>query len=161
MATEYGTNTSFETIRDLIVAELNALKTNMVTNSIVPAISAVYANHWADPALTFNAVSVGLTTSEHSTIAQSADPVGPAISDEVNVEIRVMIGYRKIYMDELMIGRLMNSIMNWLQEQRKLDTNYRIWETMRTENGIRFEDTDTIGGQVTVLVRGQGAYTTA
>lgn len=161
MATQYGTFTSFETARTLIVTELNALKANMVTNSIVPAISSVHSTHHADPALTFNAVSVGQPSAEDEFPALKSDPGGPYITSLVTVEVRVMIGNRNDYMDEIKIGRLLNSIMNWLQENRAMDASNRVWDTMRTTIGDAFDDTDTIGGTLQFLVRSCHSYMAA
>lgn len=161
MATQYGTFTSFESARTLVVAELTALAANMVTNAISPAIASVHSTHLADPALTFNAVSVGIISSEDEFPAMKSDPGGPYIASYVTVEVRVMIGNRNAYMDEIKIGRLLSSIQNWLQENRALDASNRVWNTMRTTIGDRFGDTDTIGGTLQFVVRSCNLYTAA
>lgn len=161
MATIYGTRDVLEGIRTLIVAELSALKTYMASNAIDPAIASVHSVHHGDPALTFPAVSAGLTVSDHDLPAAQTASGGPVIVDMVTAEIRIMIGNRNAYMDEIKIARLMQSVMNWMQEQRALSSDYRIWNTMRTENAVRFEDTDTIGGVVTMMIHGAGDYTAA
>lgn len=158
MPTQYGSFTPFESARTLVAAELTLLAANMVTNSISPAIASIHSTHLGDPALTFNAVSVGEPSYEDEFPALAAATDGPYITSYVMLEIRVMIGNRNAYMDEIKIGRLLNSIMNWLQENRDLDANNRIWNTMRATIGDRFEDTDTIGGTLQFVVRSCYGY---
>ena len=161
MPTQYGTYTSFESARTLIAAELTALAADMVTNSIDPAIASVHSIHHADPALTFPAVSVGITASEDEFPALKSDPGGPYIRSYIQVDIRVMIGNRNSYMDELKIGRLLNSIQNWLHENRRLDTSNRVWGPMRTTMADEFDDTDTIGGTLSLVVESCHLYTSS
>lgn len=159
MAAYYGDYNPFETVRTLLVAELTALAANMVTNSTDPAILDVDSDHTGDPALTFPAVSVGITGGVGEMAAWSAAATGPLVSFDVQADIRVMIGNRNEYMDESKLGNLMASIVNWLNENRALDANHRIWGEFQVSLRDTFEDTDTIGGIVTVAVRTHGCYT--
>jgi hypothetical protein len=161
MATIYGTYDPVESTRTLVAAELNLLKADMVTNSIDPAIDTVYTTHFADPDLSFNAVSIGVSTVENEFPAVKSDPGGPYITTFLTVDLRVMIGNRNNYMDEIKISRLCTSIMNWMQENRALDSDHRVWDTVRFTLGDIFDDTDTIGGTVSFVVRSCHLYTAA
>lgn len=159
MPSYYGDYSLFETARTLLVAELNALKTNMSSNSIDPAIVDVDADHTGDPALTFPAVSVGITGAVGEMAAWSASSVGPLISFDVQMDVRVMIGDRNDYMDESKLANLMASIINWLNKNRVLDADHQIWGNFQVSLRDTFEDTDTIGGTLSIVVRTHGCYT--
>jgi hypothetical protein len=159
MPITYGPNEAFETARTVIVTQLTALIAAMA--AVSPKLTAVFSTHLADPALTFNSATVGIPAFEMEFPAMKSSPAGPVINILAQVEIRVLIGNRNAFMDEITISRLCNSVVNWFEEHRNLGSSFVLWKTARVETAVRFEDTDTIGGRVTLVIRSTEAYVAA
>jgi hypothetical protein len=161
MATYYGTDNPLEEVRTLLTTTLTALIAQMVTDSVDPRFAAVYTSHTGTVPMTFPCATIGTGIITQTFPALKSDPGGPAVSSDVTATIRVLIGYRNAYMDELKIGRLINSTLNWFQEHRALDSGNRIWNELTATVGDSFDETDTIGGTITLLVRSYEGYTAA
>jgi hypothetical protein len=160
MPTIYGTNDNFDEIRTLVAAELTALIANMATNSIVPALAAVYTTHTGTPNMSFPCATIRVTQMDSDPVHQHSSPVGPRLRAVATVQIRILIGYVNAYYDDIKIGRLMTSVINWFSEQRKLSARYRIWSDgmCRAEMAEPFADTQTLGGVVTFQVMALNEY---
>jgi hypothetical protein len=55
-------------------------------------------------------------------------------------------------MDGLTISRLLNSVTNKLIDNRTLGDGYYIAQIIEVENNTEFDDSATIGGEITVMV---------
>lgn len=167
MSTTYGDNNEFEDIRTAVVALMNGLKTQMVTDSVVPAIASVYNKPTADPNITFNAVAVSMESADLDVVGVFAGPVATIIAQ---VTIRVMIGNADAEVDEVVFWQLANSIENWINERRSFDIAGAYDETspqfvLLGSHHIEliglFEDTQTVGGIVSFPVRAWNVYESA
>jgi hypothetical protein len=162
MATIYGQNTAFETIRTRVGANLDALAANMVTNTIVPRFDAVYDTHWENPAIDFNAISYSV--SEIVGFVTPGSGVG-RIEFLYNIEMRIMTGNDNQPHDEVTFLQLANSVANWFLERlHALGSNLNVKtetgrDIIRVEPNVTFEDTRTIGGRVWLLIYGFETYT--
>lgn len=157
MPTTFG-NTAFQDARDAVVAELDALMANMVSNSISPKFDAVYDTHLENPALDFNCVSVGIPEIE------SVDQITNRPEFLYKIECRIMTGAANSNFEEERFLDLANSVVNWMYTYgASMTDNFR----MKTERGVEvesnvvFSDTRSIGGTVTFYVYGFEEYTPA
>ena len=151
MATYYGDNNHLEDIRTKMVAQVTALIAQMDTDSTDPEIDYVYSTHHGTLALQFNSVSVGVAGVDQSLIAVQSSPSGPVLDALYQIELRVMIGNLNVYHDEIKVGRLCQSLLNWMQENRNLGDQWHIHGESRAELDAVFDDTHTIGGLVTLV----------
>jgi len=161
MATVYGTDVSYETALDDVVSELGSLVTAMV-GAINPKLVAVYEGHTSQIPMTFPCATVGLVSGRHELPAIAAALPGPATRTRIGISIRVLIGYAPVtYKDDRKIGRLINSVLNWFNEHRKLDSGAHVPDDVETDIVARFDDTDTVGGEIRFDVFTHQTFTAA
>jgi hypothetical protein len=165
MSTVYGTNSDFDVARTVVASQLTALQNAMILAGTDPRINsaaaAIYSTHLGDPALVFNSVSIGIPTIDMAFPAMKSSPAGAVINMLFHVDLRVMIGNSNAYNDEVKTLQICNSIVNWLETHRNMGSNFVLWETQGVESGVRFEDTDTVGGLIKFTMRITEAYVAA
>ncbi len=159
MAVSYGTNTAFEAARTALVTTLGNLITQMTTDGVDPLIGAVYSTHLGTVGMTFPAVSIGLPATEGTFVAQKSSPAGPVVDIMLSVDLRIHVGYPNSFHDEIKFMRLANSVVNWLESHRDLQTTgIRLETVFQVESNQEFDDTGTIGGTVSFVARITEAY---
>ncbi len=161
MAVFYGDSNNLETTRSKIVAQVTSLIAQMVTDATDPAIAEVHSTNFETLGLTFNAVTVEVDGLDQSYIAQGGSPIGPTLNVLFQVTLRVMIGNANAYQDTIKQGRLIQSILNWFNENRSLGDQFHIQDEMRAELGLEFEDIQAIGGTITLVVQAPEDHTAA
>ena len=149
-------NTAFSDARTSVLAELDALKANLITNAVVPRFDAVYDTHWEEPLVDFNALSVSIEE-------VSSEQLGPnRIEFLYRVECRIMTGWENQNFDEKVFYDLANSVVNWmLTYGASMTNNFRFKQTVpiAIEPNVVFADTRTIGGRVMFTIYGVEVYT--
>ena len=158
MPTTFG-NTAFQDARDAVVAELDALMANMVSNSIVPKFDAVYDTHLENPALDYNCVSVGIPeiTSLNVSIHNRPEFL-------YKIELRIMTADMNGNVEEERFLDLANSVVNWFYTYgQSMADNFRFKPDRGVEvvSNVQFAETMSIGGTVTFYVFGFEEYTPA
>lgn len=160
MATQYGSDQAYENARDDVVTEMTAMIAQMVTDGDSPRPAAVYAGHTSTVPMLMPCVTVGLETGIHSLPAHSANDGGPATRTLIGITIRVLIGYTPItYADDEKIGRLIQSVLNWMNENRVMTSGSRAYHEFNSELPVEFDDTETLGGKITFLVMTHQSFT--
>lgn len=164
MAVTYG-DAILDSARSVISTSLNALVANMVTNTISPRLLAVYDTHYQEVAPTKPSVMIGLGVFRTETEAS-----GSGLSEQiaVTVELRIPTGDTAgsdCYRDETEIDRLLNSVLNWLEERRSIGTsgNYQ-WHIIGPFNGkcdATWDFIKAIGGELTFVMKTWARYTPA
>ena len=159
MAVSYGTNTAFETARTTLVTTLGNMLTQMTTDGVSPSFGAVYSTHEGTVGMTMPALTIGLTAADGTLPALKSSPAGPVVDIMIAVALRVHLGYANVYHDEIKFWRLANSVINWFESHRDLETTGpRIESQFRVEAGGKFRDTATLGGTVSFVIRITEAY---
>ncbi len=157
MPTTFG-NTAFADARTSLLAELDALKADMVTNVVVPRFDAIYDTHWEEPFIDFNALSISFETVEGLTLSPNR------YEFMYRVECRIMTGWDNQNFDEETFYNLANSVVNWiLTYGASMSNNFRFKssEPITVEPNVHFEDTRTVGGLVKFTIYGVEVYTPA
>ena len=163
MAVSYGTNVYFDGVRTAVATELAALIAQMTTDATSPTFAAAYSHHDTVP-MSFNAVSIGIEAVDIETPGQYATGAGAVVEYLFNVDLRVMVGYRHVYPNEVAVMQLCQSIVNWFEVHRGSigSAPYRLHGNPRVA-GTRlvFEDTDTRGGLIEMQISAFEGYTAA
>jgi hypothetical protein len=147
MSETYGTGW-VETARDKVRALLAALPVDMAGTD--PTIGYIYDGH-VTANLQLNAVSISLES--YALESQAAVPgAGPVPRHDISFTVRVHTGYLDDPLDDIAVQRLLNSVQNKLLANQDLGDNYYIMDTTVGEVTGRFEDSGTVGGELTVNV---------
>jgi|CXWL01.1.fsa_nt_gi 3-phenylpropionate/cinnamic acid dioxygenase small subunit len=151
-------DTCFETGRDLLVARLDELETDMA--GYEPAIDNVYDRHNVAN-LRLNAVTVGLAAPNGSVAAYSRPLTQGTMGWTLVYSIRVHTAYSGGIKDDQKSARLLNSIVNKLLAKRSLSLTdrYVITEVNDIKNAVEFEESASIGGEVMVTIDHFTTYT--
>lgn len=165
MPSIYGTVDLIAAVRSQLSTHLNALKTAMTAGSISPAFALVMNDHWSTVALAsqFPAVSIGIEQIENPFVGASS---GTHRSDFiVRCVLRILIGRPNIFMDEVKYNQLTQSVINYLEERRKIyesGTDRILWVGAAESRPLRvFDDTRTMGGELVLMLRATGTFTRA
>lgn len=145
-----GSNTFIETARDKLITELTALLSSMATG-YSPTFSYLYEKH-NTAKLQLNAVSVDL---EGATMDfDGYSPNNSVATWYLTFSIRVHTDYagEGANMDSQANSRLLNSIINKLRANLDLGSGYRVHTISNVNPREIFEDSDTVGGSVDVLI---------
>jgi len=161
MPTVYGSDDAYALARADVASEITDLIAAMVTAGTDPRFAAVYAGHTSTAPMSFPCATVGIAGGLHKMPALHSSPAGPATRTIIGIEIRVLLGYAPTYFDDLKIGRLFNSTLNWLNEHRTLDNGEVVTDDITTAMTGFFDDTDTIGGIIRLDVMMHQAFTAA
>ena len=147
MAEVFGT-AYIEVAGDYLYALVDALKTTMASG-YDPTFSYVYRKH--NEVMSLNAVSVDLdeaVDSEDEGFGSSSQQV----LYHLVFTIRVHTDYVDGVMDRQKNGRLLNSIINKLKANKALGSSYFIYSVTDIRAAETFEESATLGGQITVTV---------
>jgi hypothetical protein len=150
----YGTP-FIEAARDLLVARITALKTDLIGYS--PAITSVHEKHTVADLRPWD-VSVALSESTATRDGfEQALGTGIVIDWTMEFTVRVHACYGDEQPDLLSVERLLNSIASKLAQQVNLtaintDPCYRIIGLSDIRVNERFEESDSRGGTLTVTV---------
>ena len=126
----------------------------MASDGVDPLIAAVYSTHMGTVGMSFPAVSIGLSAVEGELVSGKSSPIGPVIDMMISVDLRIHVGYPNVFHDEIKFMRLANSVVNWMESHRDLQTTGVKLETVfQTVSDETFEDTGTIGGTVSFVIR--------
>ncbi len=147
MAYVHGTYQVIEDAKDFIVGLMNDLKTAM--SAVTPKISYVYTGH-NNAAMELNAASVDII-SVSKTDEGSDAPIAPVMSYYITLSIRVHVNYLGRYNDGIETARLINSVDNYLSTHLK-SGQYRIYNFGDAVNFQTFEESQTVGGELFVVV---------
>jgi len=143
-------STVVETLRDKVKAEVDALKIVMATG-YDPTFSYTYDRHPVANLL-LNAVTVDVLP------AAGGDPIGPDIPStnsiyDLTVSVRVHTGYRHSPMLEVVNTQMLDSLDNYLNEQRNLGDGYRLIMTFDINPRMEFSESATKGGELKMLIK--------
>jgi hypothetical protein len=148
MAAVYSTAFT-DTARTKITNLLNSLKT-VLASGYDPTFTYIYDTHGA-AALQLNALTIELTSMETEEIGSSAG-AGPIARYLMKFSIRCHVDYEYEYLDNHKICRLLNSVNNYLRENYSLGDCYWIIGIEDFRFNEHFSESQTIGGQMTVIV---------
>ena len=150
----YGSNDVYHDAINKIYDQLNTLKTSMA--SLDPTFSYLYKNHRSAD-LRLNAVSLGIAPSDSEYLTMStAEAVGV---HTINISIRVHTAYAGGQMDEGSNMRLLNSMETHLYNNVWLGDNFVIEYIAGIDPAVTFDDSATLGGEMTVSIKRVGGYT--
>jgi len=149
----YGANVVFETARDKLYATLDLLKTELDPEAYVPCLYYIYTQHSTVPIrVKNNAISLDFEACERAIEGASASNI--AIPTYMMAfSVRVHTNYVGRYNDNIKAMRLLNSIDNWLSERLDLSDGYWIHEISGYETGLTFDESATVGAQMTVVIK--------
>lgn len=143
----YGT-AYVETAKDKLKALMDALVTSMASG-YDPAISYAYETHnVAD--LDLNAVTIGFGGCDPTPQANGGS--GQTSLYLMNFTVRVHTAYDGSYFDRDKTARLLNSVTNKIQANLDLGDGYRVDGITNMMVGETFEESASIGGELTVTV---------
>jgi len=155
--TEVYSTAWVETAKDKLVARLNTLITTMAAG-YDPTVSYLYERHVVAK-LQLNAITVELDTVEETTEAVAGDGSGPLKRYEMSFGVRIHTEYSDGIMDGEKNARLLNSVINQAFGQLDLSDGYRVMAINDPSPKEYFEDSDTLGGQVFVVIMKHVNYT--
>ena len=150
MAEVYG-SPYFETARDKLKALMDALVVTMATG-YDPALSYAYDYHnVADMGL--NAVTIGAEASAiRDQREETVSSVGPSVVYDMQFSIRVHTDHVDGTRDRIKVSRLLNSVNNKLLLNTDLGDGYCIKFTTDLLFNEEFDESDTYGGQLSVVL---------
>lgn len=134
--------------RDKLVARLNALKTTMSTG-YDPTFSFVHERHVV-PDLKLNAVSVGIQDASQEEFGGAS--TGVSWTYNMKFTVRIHVAYSDEIMDDQMVGRLINSIVNQLRAQQDLTGGFWVGAVEDIDTIVSFDESETQGGEFAVQV---------
>lgn len=147
MAYVHGTYQVIEDTKDYAVGLMNDLKTAM--SAVTPHVDNVYTGH-NNAAMKLNAVSVDVEMFSKNDEGNS-DSNAYDNSYFITISIRVHTNYLGRYNDSIKTARLLNSIDNYLSTHIK-SGNYRIYSFGDAVINEQFEESQTVGGELTFVV---------
>jgi len=150
----YGSNDVYHDAVNKIYSQLNTLKTSMA--ALDPTFSYLYKNHRAAD-LRLNAVSLGINPSDSEYLTMSTTEA--VALHTINISIRVHTAYVGGQMDEAKNMRLLNSIETHLYNNVWLGNNHVIEFIAGVDPMVLFDDSATLGGEMTVNIKITGGYT--
>ena len=151
MAETFG-ESYIETARDKIVALLTALQTTMAT-SYDPTFDAVHEKHTV-ARLLYGTITTAVTVDLESFDQTDAEQESTALHTGfmIDFSIRVHTDYSDKYSDGQKQARLLNSITNKLKTNYNLGDNYHLYGVSEAIVNKTFDQTDTVGGEITATV---------
>ena len=149
----YGTAYT-EAARDLLKAVLDDLVADMIAaGTYNPVITYAYDRHnVAD--IDFNAVTVDLLEIEFQIGEQGAAGTGAQVQSfyKMTFTCRIHVDYIDGLHDPTGCAQMLNSVANKLSDNRELSTAYQIKEISDLSADEEFEESHTVGGQLSVVV---------
>lgn len=144
----HGDNQLFEDVRVGLYNQMVSLKDAMSGDDPKPV--AVYDNHQIlNPE--YPSISVGIESVDSEGEEHSSLDVSSQQDYFCNAEIRVHMEYEEREFDEIGCLRLLNSINNWLETHRTSLGDYIKIE--KSEVGITFSESLTVGGSIALIIR--------
>jgi hypothetical protein len=154
-----------DSARSVVSTLLNALEVAMGTGGILPAFAAVYDTHWQEVAPAFPSVSIGFGVVATETDMGNA---GPVEQFKVTCSLRVYTAPSSgpaAYRDEPLIARLVTSLINYLEERRKMGTvdtyEWRLIGEFRAVLDADFPNVRAIGATLEFGMKTWTKYTAA
>lgn len=148
MAYVHGTYQVIEDAIDYVYGLMGNLKTAMA--AVTPHIDYVYKGH-NQANLRLNAVTVDLESFDRESAGIEA-PIKPFMMYKINISVRVHVNYAGQYTDGIKVARLLNSIDNYLSTHI-VAGNYRIWGFGDASNYQSFDVSQTVGGEISVILQ--------
>ena len=148
MAEIYGQTWS-ETARDLLVALMRELK-DTLASGYDPTFSYVYERH--NEVMSLPAVSIDIADAVDS-IYEARSVTNAIVAYYIPFSVRVHIDYADGVQDGQKTTRLLNSVVNKLEGNRTLQASYYVDEVKAMRALAEFSESDTLGGEVTVIVQ--------
>ena len=155
MADLYGTSFIDDRI-DALETILLDLVSDMASDDPKPL--AVYTRHNVAN-LTVPSISIGLESSESNAIG--VDVTGDNVLHESLISIRIHVGYGDDNFDTRKTSRLIESVANKILANLRDQSSSDLWTTsaLLTENNVRFDESDSVGGQVMISILKDTSYT--
>jgi len=145
----YGTDkATFEDAKDKLLAKLNTLITVMASG-YDPKLSYAYDHHDKVP-IQLNGASIQFASCK---IIEEGLGEGATYQYQIAYSLRVHTAYQGQYFDANKTMRLMNSIDNYLHEERDLENDYDVWDIDDFALGQDFKESATQGGSMTITIR--------
>lgn len=133
--------------RDKLVARIEGLKTIMASG-FDPTFSFVYSKHNV-PNLFLNAVSVGLDEVEAEPFSGGT---GVSVQYTNAFSVRVHTAYGDELADDQEVSRLVNGLINYIQEKQDLEDGFRVLDIFDVDTIAEFDESDSRGGTFTVSI---------
>jgi len=144
MAEVYGT-AYIETANDKLKALVDDLITDTTGDS--PKISYAYQRHNV-AYLRLNAVTIDLDGID---VASSGAPP-PLVKYMMRFTVRVHVAYANQAINGQTVAKLVNSVINKLNDNLNLGDGYRIWQIDSLANRQEFDESASRGGEIAVTI---------
>lgn len=153
MATVYGTSFT-DTAHAALLSAMNALITATAVG-YDPRLGHAYGNH-RTAKLQVNAVTLELSGASPDEELWAGDA---QIRWMLTFTVRVHTDYDPGKQDALKQARLLNSITSKLLANRTLASGFRVENIDNLQTGLTFDDSQTLGGSLEVMVSTNVLYT--
>lgn len=164
MATIHGDNIIFQACRTALYDAMIDMQAAMVTDGDEPRPYSVFNTHdqvkMTLPAVTADFVGV-IDDGEPRVLGRDAGAGDIVVRYPLLCDIRVHTAYEGGYRDLVKLGRLLNSVNNWIETHRDFSTDidagtnvyFQLTEVPEITTDNNFEESMTIGGRMQLILK--------